>query len=250
MSRCLRYRNPTICEYLAGQYVVGVMTPRVRSRMEALLKTTPELDRAVAFWADHCGQLQAQMPEVHPQADLWQQLDQAIADEPSTAQTKQSNPWWQKLLLWQVTGVVSMATTLALGFLLLFTPATPGGLGGPNYLAAMSSVSDEQQIQFVISAYQKTEQQPSRLHVQWSKHKTVESAPVLHLWAEDRDTGKLTYIGVQPEQTDWSLTKPQWQAITSSGRLLMTADEQQPDTANTLFTGPCIQLKPWKTQTI
>ncbi|MFT5114044.1 MAG: hypothetical protein ACI8P9_003377 [Parasphingorhabdus sp.] len=52
MPVILRYQHAAIMRHLAHQYVVGVMTPLVRRRMEKLLLRYPELSRTVAHVAD------------------------------------------------------------------------------------------------------------------------------------------------------------------------------------------------------
>ncbi len=256
MSRCLRYRNTIICEHLAGQYVAGTMTPRVRSRMESLLVSTPELDRAVAFWADELSVVHEQLPPaVAPSTDIWQKIDSKITSTESSSQTTEqktdANGWWQDLWVWKTASMAGMVTSLALALALFFPTenAVQPTIAGANYIAAMSAHNQSTtDIQFVISAYKKQPNNPSRLHVQWSQRHPQSDKTPLHLWAEDKDSGELTYIGLQPSpEQAWDLTKPSWLAIANSSRLLMTSDKQLPNQQNTRFSGPCVQLTEWKT---
>lgn len=258
MSRGLRYRNPIICEYLAGQYVAGVMTARVRSRMEKLLASTPELDRAVAFWADQFSVMHEQLPQaLAPAKDIWQQIDIKIDSQITSVESSGAAPqkieasgWWQNLWLWKSASMAGMVTSLVLAMVLFFPADTSiqPTWAGASYIAAMSPHNQNKtDIQFVISAYKKQPNKPSRLHVQWSqRHPEADKTP-LHLWAEDKDSGQLTYVGLQPSSNAaWDLTKPSWQAIANSSRLLMTSNSQLPNQQNTIFSGPCVQLAEWK----
>ncbi|MGH1486476.1 MAG: hypothetical protein ACRBCI_09670 [Cellvibrionaceae bacterium] len=264
----LRYRKPEVCEHLAGQYVAGSMTPRVRSRMEHLIAVTPELNRAVTFWADQFSDLQYQLPEQTPSADLWSSIDKRVniaeAHSEKTANkqldAKQKSPWGE-LLFWRITGVAGFVSSVLLAFFVVFTSTNvpivtdPASLAtirsAPSYMAAMSQHNGDDDIRFVINAYSKAEGVPSRLFVQWSqRHPRADMAP-LHLWAEDKDTGELSYIGVEPDKGElWNLTKPTWTAISNSSRLLMTANAQLPDQNNLVFSGPCVQLADWNKQAI
>lgn len=252
MSRCLRYQNPLIYNHLASQYVAGVMSQRVRSRTEALRETTPELDRAIAHWADQFAQLHQQLPEITLSSDaserLWKTIEAEvdIKEQPSSSATG----LWDNVLAWRLFSGAGALASMVLAIMLVFTAPQPQ-VAGPSYLANMAAHGDDaqHQIQFVISAYAKQENTPSRLHVQWSKdHAGKTPHPPLHLWAEDKDTGKMTYIGMQPPKgQSWDLTKPTWMAVANSRRLLMTTDTQQPTNNNTMFSGFCLQLKQWKT---
>ena len=255
MSRGLRYRNPIVCEHLAGQYVAGIMTVRVRSRMETLLASTPELDRAVAFWADQFSVMHEQLPQaMTPSKDIWQQIDNKITSIESSSgaapQKIEASGWWQNLWLWKSASMAGMVTSLVLAMVLFFPVDTSiqPTIAGASYIAAMSAHNQNKtDIQFIISVYKKQVDKPSRLHVQWSqRHPEADKTP-LHLWAEDKDSGELAYIGFQPSSDEaWTLTKPVWLAIANSSRLLMTSDSQLPNQQNTIFSGPCVQLAEWK----
>lgn len=252
----LRYRNPVICEHLASQYVTGVMTPRVRSRLETLLDVTPELNRAVAFWSDQMAEIQFDLPEQTANDTLWNKIEALTPEKQNTRSNKdkETTSWWKNLLLWQTTGIIGTVSSLALALMLFIAPLnnTPSLKTAPSYMAAMSRHNDtSDNIRFVINAYKKTEDTPSTLFVQWSQREPRKNSDALFLWAEDKDTGELTYIGSEPTKGEpWHLTKPTWKAISNSSRLLVTRDQQQPTQTNTLFSGPCVQLTDWKQSAI
>ena len=257
MSRCVRYQNPVICEYLASQYVAGQMTPRVRRRLQTLIETTPELDRAIARWADSFVEVHEHLPAIDTTIDsesTWQHIEDQL-NLSSEVNHKSSSPnFWDQLFVWRITTGIGAFASFALAFILWFSVPTTviqqPLVGGPSYLANMTSHGDNaDNIQFVISAYKKNDSMPaSRLHVQWSQAHAGQPERELHLWAEDKDSGQLTYIGIQPPKDEaWNLTKPGWKAIANSRRLLMTGNNQVPTDNNTIFSGLCLQLKAWKT---
>lgn len=256
MSYSLRYHNPVICEYLASQYVTGLMTRRTRARMEQLLSsTTPEfseLTTAVAFWSDKLSSIDYSSPEIASSEKTWQAIEQSISLAPQATVPKSS--WWHSLLFWQASSVVGLAASLILAFMLLLAPPAPIDLLGPNYMAAMSVHQNDatnNDIRFVINAYQKTDLEPSRLLLQWSQRQAREQQQRLHIWAEDIDTGQISYIGAEPvSNAPWHLTKSAWQAISNSSRLLVTATENRPTDSTILFSGPCVQLADWQQQAI
>lgn len=262
MSRSIRYQNPVVYEHLASQYVAGVMTPLVRARTEALMSATPELRGAVESWANQFAQLQYQLPEESASPQLWDKIEQSITpvDSQKVAYTDEPHHWWDNLLLWRATGLTGIATSLLLALMYFAVPLTPtvepiavtSASNAPSYMAAMSAhgQSGDDTIRFVINAYEKTESHPSRIFVQWSQRHPRENQTTLHIWAEDVETGELSYIGVEPEKGQaMNLTKATWTAVSNSGRLIMTADANNPTVSNTLFSGPCVQLSDWR-QTI
>jgi anti-sigma-K factor RskA len=250
MSRSLRYQNPVIYQHLANQYVAGVMTVRVQARTESLQQSTPELDRAIAQRADDFSEIHLRLPEptVNEKRldDIWLAIDKTI---PEIKHREPTVNFWGRLATWKITSGIGAFASIFLAFNLFFAaPEIITINSGPSYLANMSAANDPQkEIQFVISAYTKNTNTPSQLHVQWSQAHLGKPHPPLHLWAEDKDTQQLSYIGVQPSKGEtWGLTKPTWDAIANSSRLFMTADNQRPSKVNTLFSGLCLQLKQWK----
>lgn len=240
----LRYRNTEVCEHLASQYVAGTQSKLVKQRMEKLMESTPELQAAVAFWADQFSEVQARLPQQQPSEHVWHVIKKQT--QPVNTASSKSLSWWHSLAFWRMAGISSFASVMLCAYLLLFNSVQPLPVG-PDYMAVMSAEGSEN-IEFVITAYKKTEEQASRLELQWTQEKTSSRPEALHLWAEDKSNGQLTYIGIKPKQ-GWDLNKALWQAVTNSRRLIVTRNAQTPVSANTLFAGPCIQLKSWQAET-
>ncbi len=264
MSRCLRYQQPIIVQHLANQYVAGVMSFRVRARTDQLMLTTPELERAIAQLSESFAELHLRLPEADLKteklASIWESIDSTIEQAATTKHTPPTaapENFWSTLFAWKIASGVGAFASMVLAVMLWFSAPqiidNSGQIAGPSYLANMTAAKgdNKEAIQFVITAYSKTPTAPSRLHVQWSLDHLPSSQPEarqpLHLWAEDKDSGKITYIGVQPERDQpWDLTKPLWKAVANSRRLLMTEDSLAPTQSTIVFSGFCLQLKSWK----
>lgn len=261
MSGSMRYRNPVIYSHLASQYVIGVMTPRVRARVEALRTLVPELDTAIISWSEDLAPMHAHLPEKAPLPATWDRIDAQITG-PATKR-KNKTIWWDSLRFWRLTGAGAILTSFALALMLWIAPLqlqNPTSLisGSPSYVAVMSpsmtgldGEKEKVDIRFVVNVYQKTETTPSQLFVQWSERQPRTSQASMHLWAKDIETGELTYVGAEPSGAEsWKLTKAAWRAVANSSDLFFTADRNKPTEQNTLFTGPCIQLGGWKQNVI
>lgn len=260
MPAALRYKNEIICHHLASQYVVAEMSPRVRSRVDTLRSQVPELNDAIIFWAETFADINNYLPDTVPSEQVWQDIEQKLFHA-SMSNSKQS--WWHNLRFWQITGITTSLSTFALTIMLLIGPLSPNDptlpispliSSTPNYLAVMSSHGDQAksgEIEFVVNVYQKSESFPSRMFIQWSEQKSRTDKRPMHLWAKDRQTGELTYIGLEPAtDTPWEFNKATWLAVSGSSHLLFTSDKQSPSAENTLFSGPCIQLGSWKQHSI
>ena len=254
MSGSLRYKNPIICDHLAGQYIAGVMSPQVRSRVEALRLTVPELNKAIIDWSEHFSPIHDSLVEKTPHINTWNKIESALFDVQILAEPNIS--LWQSLRFWQFTGLGASFASVVFAVMLFVSPslpitAVPLVSSTPSYMAVMSSTSEEaiekSDIRFVVNVYQKTDTDPSRLFIQWSERQPRSMKANMHLWAKDRETGVLSYIGVEPNgASPWNLEKLTWQAISNSSELFFTNTAEQPSARNTLFSGPCIQLGSWK----
>jgi len=273
MSKYIRYQQPKICDHLAGQYVAGVMTEKVRARTETLAKKNPMLAAAIAYWSDAFVELQEPLnsssmkTSISDQVNIrrvWSAIEQRISDAKvskalnssgtrSSVNDKETESILERfinsLFAWRImAGGSALASIVMASFLWLAIPGATPLISGPSYLASMSDHGDPSiPPQFVLSAYSKNTSSPSRLTLQWVKNKKEKQHDALHLWAEVKETGELVYIGLQPlSNGSIALTKPLWDAIANSSRLLMTEDQQQPAEDNIVFSGLCLQLAQWQ----
>jgi anti-sigma-K factor RskA len=273
MSKYIRYQQPKICDHLAGQYVAGVMTERVRVRTESLAKKNPMLAAAIAYWSDAFVELQEPLnsslikESTSDQVNVrrvWSAIEQRISDAKVSKALKSSGTrssvndneaasiierFINSLFAWKIiAGGSALASVFMVSFLWLAMSHPEPVASAPSYLASMSDHSDPSiPPQFVLSAYTKNTGSPSRLTLQWVKNKKEKQHDALHLWAEDKETGELVYIGLQSlNNGSIELTKPLWDAIANSSRLLMTEDQQQPVEDNIVFSGLCLQLAQWQ----
>ncbi|TYL48094.1 hypothetical protein [Marinomonas sp. IMCC 4694] len=261
MSRILRYRNPVICEHIASQYVMSVMTPRVRARTESLRLQVPALDNAIVRWAENAAKVQYALPEKVPSGEVWKRIERSIPAK-NANHVRKKPPTLPFGWRWFGMGAsfVSLALLFAffIGAINFNTQERSLIRATPSYMAVMApnNTKNNQQdrlntVEFVMTVYQRTEVAPSLLFVQWSERHPRADQTNLHVWAKDQETGALTYIGAESNhlsdpQEGWALDKTTWLAIVNSSHLIVTKNAQTPSASNTLYVGPCIQLKPWQ----
>ncbi len=272
MSKYLRYQQPEVCNHLAAQYVAGHLTPRARRRMEQLIAVTPALKEAVADWSDQLAPVHMQLSESQVPDQIWNGIQEHLFEtdntdpKPSTAE--------RLLGFWRRLGVSSAMASVALAVVLIWQTSMPvkWQVRGADYLAPMQvtvastpasgngvqtlpadqedliqQVESDQSFAFVITGYQGQNPGESFISLQWSKGAPHPERKSLHLWAENREDQSLTYLGPLPEAgKPWFLEKPQWAALTHSGRLLVNGDATQLQPSRYLYEGPCLQLTGWK----
>ncbi len=89
-----RYHNLAIINHLASRYVLGLLTPRVKNRIEQLLTTNEPLEQRIIYWQDQFANLDQQTSALTPQAQTWQKITQALALQESSKTKDDSSRTW------------------------------------------------------------------------------------------------------------------------------------------------------------
>lgn len=250
MSRSLRYRQPDTRDALAAQYVAGDMTPRVRRRMEALMREDPDLADAVAHWADRMAPLQDGYANPMPPDNLWSRIEAGLPEEPEPETTprpeRSESGWsrlWHSLTLWRTAAFGGLASALVLALILLPSLFTSPSVPGADYMAPLTW---EGQVALVVSGYRGENKGESWVSAQWSERLDDRPAGALYLWAEGETDRDWVFLGpITPNNRDWGLDPARWQALTHSRRLAVNQSRDRFEPSLALLEGPCIQLKSW-----
>lgn len=112
--------NPDTAEALdtlAGEFVLGVLSPEQHAAVTERLGTDPYLRAAVDAWEARLLELTALAAARPPSARLWGRIQRSLS-EFATPPVK----WWQRLGLWQALSTAGLAASVLLTFMLLTTP--------------------------------------------------------------------------------------------------------------------------------
>lgn len=118
-------------QVLAGEYVLGTLTPAERREVEARLAHDPALRDAVAAWEQRFEPLLSLVEPVAPPAHLWQRIARSLGPSQPAAAPAQALPWWrdfESLRLWRglAGGGFALATLLAAVLVLQVAAPAPG----------------------------------------------------------------------------------------------------------------------------
>ncbi|MFJ4387190.1 anti-sigma factor domain-containing protein [Pseudomonas sp. NPDC089408] len=113
--------NPDAAEALdalAGEFVLGTLSPEQYAAVTERLSTDPSLRAAVDAWEARLLELTALAPAQPPSARLWGRIQRSM-NELATPSVK----GWQRLGLWQALSAAGLAASVLLAFMLLAAPA-------------------------------------------------------------------------------------------------------------------------------
>jgi anti-sigma-K factor RskA len=136
-------RNAEELQALAGEYVIGVLSPDEAREVERLMRENPALDAAVHEWQDRLLPM-ASIPEpIAPSPALWQRIARDLPSGRSTSPTspaREARPrLWDSVKFWRLAALAGFAAALLLAFLALLRPiAEPI----PMYTAVLQSPHD------------------------------------------------------------------------------------------------------------
>jgi anti-sigma-K factor RskA len=136
----MRYDNPQLREWLAGEYVLGTLPARARRRFERLMAADAELARMVGEWAERLRPLDAATPAEEPPARVWRAIEARIAGgagagEAGAVSSAPHPPWYNALALWRGLAIAAGAAAVAL---LLYIAAAPSRAPAPAVVAVLA----------------------------------------------------------------------------------------------------------------
>jgi len=108
-------------ESLAGEYVLGTLSPDQHAAVAERLDSDPMLRAAVDAWEARLLELTALAAPRPPSTRLWRRIQRSLEELPIPLKQQQAR-WWQRLGLWQGLSAAGLAASLLLAFTLLTTP--------------------------------------------------------------------------------------------------------------------------------
>ena len=233
-----RYSNVKLREKLAGEYVLGTQTPRVRRRLEALIEADPT-------WWVHIEQWQQYLSSLSPATDL-EQSEQKLRQPPKniwrqvSAVTIESGKASKQWFWWLPVG---LAFALVLGIWvrpLSIIPSTEVAQTRPvSYIALMSSTTEQNH--FALIAYQGDSPGESSLRMQENVAMDKVEIGKAMVWMRDSTTGKMTLLdSLQAVSQIRYMSATEWKRLKNSSELVVTANRNPESTI--LYRGSCIEL--------
>lgn len=236
-----RYQSSDLRDKLAGEYVLGTLTPRVRQRLEALMRSDPTWWEHIEQWQQHLSGLSPAInletytdDLIPPPIQTWTKIESKTTNRQKP--TKHMRWWWIP---------ISMAFSLLLGVWLqpLVSPTSQpieiAQVRPISYLAMMSS--ETQKNHFALVAYQGD--QPGQSSIRMQRNLAMTKIPMdrAMVWMRDGETGELKLIDSLKNVNNVRYMSPsEWQILKNSSELLVTANRDP--NSEVLYRGRCVEL--------
>ncbi|MEM7249983.1 MAG: anti-sigma factor [Pseudomonadota bacterium] len=194
----MKLHNPTLRNAIAGEYVLGTLSPRARARFERLLEFDPALRGEVEGWEAKLYPAILAIPDASPPRRVWTHIKRRI-----TPQALRREPWWSGVRLWQ--GASALASVIAMTFAFLFTQIEPAA----SYVVVMTH-DDNADASWVLSG---------RANHATLKVRAMHPGPIgpergFQLWVLPQAESKVRPVGMLPRSgaSELALT-PALQAV-------------------------------------
>lgn len=106
-------------DLLAGEYVLGTLTPDERAAVERRLLDNADLEARVAAWQERLAPLAEDLVPVPPRPQVWQQIRRSL----TATRREPGIRWWGRVGVWR--GWAGFATAAAIGLLAMIATMSP-----------------------------------------------------------------------------------------------------------------------------
>lgn len=231
MSRSVeRYdKNKVIVDHLASQYVLGLLSNRVRQRVEKIIKHNPYglLRLAISHWEEKMFPLNENTPELPPKAITWKNINASI-EQQAVSQHQSLLSAWNPVnilldLLRQPWLAASLFSFMVIAGVMWNMQTQLEPQSAPlSYVAVLSS---NQQPTLVASTYGMSRE----LTVDILDLAPLEQQQDYELWVVSKTDNIARSIGIL-DATQLSqkriLSEAEWRLIKDSDSLLLTIEER------------------------
>lgn len=252
-ERMKRYEeNDIIVQHLASNYVCGLLSPRTKRRVDALIRQQPraKLSQAISHWESHLSSLDDMTPELPPEDQSWQNLALKLDLGQTTPQAgllDRLQQWWAAPALFVNRAVAVMSLFVLMIFGSIFYTPPEQSL---SYIAVLSQ---NDQPQLIAATY--GDSLELRLDLIALPAKTEDED--FELWVVSKTDKKVRSLGIvnaEEKSQRRTLSEAEWRLIKDSHSLLLTREEVGGSPLGEPFGervsyGLCIQMPEWSNKT-
>jgi len=135
----MNFNDPVERAALAGEFVLGQLSPGEQAEFERELARNREVARAVVTWQERLLPLALNVKPQAPPQGLWPRIERDIAVGVSSRAPKSAGIW-SNLAFWRMAAGLSMAAALALAWIVLVAGPVSSS---QQYVAVLQSPTDK-----------------------------------------------------------------------------------------------------------
>lgn len=238
----MKIENPAQRQMLAGEYVLGALRGRARSRFERMMKTDASLRRLVDEWQDDLAPLAQETPAVVPSARVLEAIQRRI-EGAGGATSPEPKGFWNRLGFWRTFSFGSAAVAAMLAVFTMLLVLRPPPAVAPSYVAVLQDKAGQPAL--VVTGYRA----PFRLKTEPLALSAPGGNQVLQIWAIEKNTGTVRALATakadSPAQV--ALNDDAWKLVRNAHSLAVSVEPAgvapTAPTSPLIYSGLCINLK-------
>lgn len=220
-SNLQRYSSPIVVDHLASNYVTGLLTPKVRLRVDALRKQFDfrHIDYRIDYWEQKLSPLNDKTPELAPLPETWQSIQTRLNLGQQQAEKRSSLFSWLSFPVSKWAGAFVFVVCAVFGASLL-RPAD--SLGALSYVAVLEDSSQTPQV--VAATYGDSK----KLVLDILTLPEIDSEQSFELWVTSKTDNQTRSLGEIPKgqnSFDRQLSDAEWRLIADSSFLIISVEE-------------------------
>ncbi len=248
-ERMKRYEeNDIIVQHLASNYVCGLLSPRVRRRVDALLRKQPRanLRQAISYWESNLSSLDDATPQLEPDGKSWQNIALKLDFVHPRPQTGLRD----RLQSWLIIPTLSVNHVVAVALLFGLMVFSSIFYKSPDQtLSYIAVLSQNDQPQIIAATYGDS----MELRLDLISLPTKAENEDFELWVVSKTDKKVRSLGIvnaEEKSQRRILSEAEWRLIKDSHSLLLTREEAGGSPLGEPFGervsyGLCIQMPEW-----
>lgn len=246
-----RYVNPVIAEHLASNYVLGLLKPRTKKRLQQLLSQTGHslLQERITYWENKLAPLDQSTPELTPLPQSWEAISAQLNLKAAPAKLSFGDrvSGWLSAFNSPWPAMATLSFCFMIGLLTFNQSSTVDPL---SYIAVLES--DENVPQVVASTYGDSK----NLVLDIIELPQIESQESFELWVTSKTDNQTRSLGEIPKDMvsfQRKLSQAEWRLIVDSSYLIISIEDEggsaigEPS-ERILSRGLCIRLSGWQEQ--
>lgn len=218
-----RYASEQVVDHLASNYVMGLLSPRVKRRVDTLRAEFDyrAIDQRINYWENKLSPLNDHVPELAPLPETWQDIQSRLDIGQSLAKKHSQNSRfsWLSFSMPQWAAAFSVIICVVIG--VKFLPPQES-LGALSYVAVLED--DNQRPQVVAATYGDSK----KLVLDILTLPDIDSEQSFELWVTSKTDNQTRSLGEIPQGVnnfDRQLSDAEWRLIADSSFLVISVED-------------------------
>jgi anti-sigma-K factor RskA len=251
-----RYSSSVIVDHLASNYVMGLLSPLVKKRVDTLRAQFDyrNIDQRIDYWEQKLSPLNNTIPELAPLPETWQNIQAKLnMGQQHTHEKQKQTEKVRGLFVWPSFSMLKFSTAFSLIICVVLGYSLLQQNKPLDTLSYVAVLQDNNQTPQVVAATYGTSK---KLVLDILTLPEIDSEQSYELWVTSKTDNQSRSLGEIPKDSNnfnRQLSETEWRLIADSSFLIISIEDTggsaigEPSN-RVVSKGACIRLTPWEEQ--